>query len=165
MKKYVTVLLLSISTMVIGQSYYDVPKKLVTDLTVKVYTLLEEEVAKTNDEFNKALPAAMMERLSLINLERPPQLIDWNEYGGICKYFLNPIKIANCKRKKAFLEESEAVIYDFLMSAANNSNKMNSGVQEQIYQKYVSMINRILLELDAMQILANRRDIFHNFKN
>ncbi len=115
------------------------------------------ETVRTTTAYGKTTPTTVLEELSKTNLnfnDFTSAGINPLKYRNTCSSYLNPFKRKACQNKVNYLLGAHKEIVNLMR--VSTSNKINQGVKELIGEKYTSITNKILLELEQVKNEAGR---------
>ncbi len=116
-----------------------------------------KESKKTRKEYIEALTIRETEEFfTKTKIQHSYRLIEEYYYRDICNDFVNPFKKNKCIKKKEYLMYSFKVLYD-TYSSGRFLDRVNIGVKEQILEKYISISNILITELEDMKNKAEKR--------
>ncbi|UOB18426.1 hypothetical protein [Abyssalbus ytuae] len=120
-----------------------------------------DQYKKTALEYSEALPVNLSIRNSKTRLSFNfnNARIDYLDYKGMCNSYLNPFKKKACQNRYNYLKEAHYQVLQ-LMNIYTNS-KINVGVKELIGEKYTSITNTIIQELETMKQEAQKNILYH----
>lgn len=95
-------------------------------------------------------------------LGSPRVWVDFGKYTTLCDGYRSPGKKTLCNARKQYLEDSYVAVLDLLK--ISTKEKLKNGVIEQIWEKYASICNLILKDLDQMREEAEETEILSHIK-
>ena len=138
--------------------YIDIPGEITRNLEKKAIENYKKESDNTSKSYKKALMltnvAELGARLKISKIEKLINPKNELEYRLICNSYLNPVKKNKCKKRVTYLLSAHKLVYE-TYSISSTSN-MRRGVAEQIQEKYITISNLLLIELEKIKMKSEK---------
>lgn len=85
--------------------------------------------------------------------------IQYGEYEGMCKSYLNPLKKKACNNRLNYIKEAHRQVLALVSSPSLGA--VDQGVKELIGEKYTHITNTLLAELEQMKWEADKNWFRH----
>ncbi len=95
------------------------------------------------------------------SLGMPIKRINFIEYIGVCNSYVNPFKKRKCHRMVTYLQRANTTVLDVLKT--QTTYRVNNGIKKQIQQKYTSIHNMIIRELELIKQESEKDNLFAKF--
>jgi len=115
---------------------------------------LRSAKAKTTAEWAKSAITSIIENKGRYRLRTPIRRIHFFKYTHVCGIYVNPTKTRKCTKKMTFIKKTHDAVYDFLL--AQTKHEINTGVGDQIWEKYASICEILTKELEAEKTKAEK---------
>ncbi|MBQ4820591.1 hypothetical protein [Aquimarina sp. MMG016] len=135
-------------------------------------TLAEKHYANESEKKFRDLPSESAVTLFITEYidnrftTRKPTLgsafINYIDYETMCNNYINPFKRSKCTDRYNYLKNAHITVATFLV-ANRTTLPMNNGINDQIREKYVSITNTILTELEIMKKEAEKNAFLLSF--
>jgi len=117
--------------------------------TVAAAKALKVAKGKTKTDYGTIGGVGTALKTSTSWLGTPTAWIDFDLYEDLCSGYKSPGKKTLCNARKDYLQASYETVLDLV--SVSTKEKINNGVIEQIWEKYASICNLILKDLDRMR--------------
>ncbi len=139
--------------------YLDIPGMLMRGTERNKVRELGRQMSKTTTAYTTtALPTLTIRGAKEAYFFTPGITIKYDNYSDICNGYIGLKSRSTCNNKKNYLIYAHKTVLYLLMTTTKN--RVNTGVMEQINEKYVSITNTIYKELEAMKREAERKILY-----
>ena len=153
MRTLIIIVNLFVTINCLGQlPYFDVPGMVTRSSERKAAKDAYNETIKTTVAYGKTMLTSETEKNSKTRLNfntNSTAYINYLEYSNVCNNYFNPFKKQRCLNRYNYLKQAHMQILELIQ--VSTSSKINQGVKELIGEKYTSITNTILNELEQMK--------------
>ncbi len=130
-------------------SYTDPGNKIALQAEKLAANILENVKKNTRNEWGKTSLATVAEKNGTTTLGKPIRYVHFIKYANMCDYYVNDKKEKLCDEKVAYLRNSHDIVFDLLH--VEPLFEMRKGVKDLIWEKYASISNIIIKELEKIK--------------